>query len=149
MDTILALIDYDELAETVADEAAAWAVAFGSRVFLLHVEDPEPDFVGYQVGPQYIRDHEAARIRQDMQHLGKLRERVARQGIEEVESLIIQGDRIDKIRDEISRINPDLLIMGWHPPHGLLHRLFGGVGETLIRHLPCRTLLVPASTGPE
>ena len=38
---------------------------FGSKIWLVHIAAPDPDFVGYEVGPQYIRDHRADELKKE------------------------------------------------------------------------------------
>jgi hypothetical protein len=56
------------------------AKAFQAEVCLIHVEEPEPDFVGYEPGPQYVRDTEAANIRLHGRELHEIRDRFAARG---------------------------------------------------------------------
>ncbi|GAB5525882.1 MAG: hypothetical protein Roseis2KO_37540 [Roseivirga sp.] len=41
------------------------AKAFSAKLWLLHVAQPDPEFVGYEVGPQYIRDSRAEELRRE------------------------------------------------------------------------------------
>ncbi|NOR45584.1 MAG: universal stress protein, partial [Candidatus Delongbacteria bacterium] len=55
MKNILAPIDFSDVSEKVIFEAAEFAKAFSCKLWLLHVAAPEPDFVGYTVGPKEER----------------------------------------------------------------------------------------------
>jgi nucleotide-binding universal stress UspA family protein len=50
MKTILVPIDFSDATTRVIDTAKQFAAAFGSRLVLLHVTEPEPDFVGFEPG---------------------------------------------------------------------------------------------------
>ena len=65
MKNILVTIDLEDHAEQLIGHAAEWAKAFGAKVWLMHVAAPDPDFVGYEVGPQYIRDGRAEELREE------------------------------------------------------------------------------------
>ena len=47
------------------DKAIEMAKAFDSKIWLLHVAAPEPEFIGFGVGPQYIRDTRAEELRKE------------------------------------------------------------------------------------
>jgi len=54
--SILVLIDLAPSTPKVLAAALRLARCTGARLCLLHVEPPEPDFVGYRAGPQTVRD---------------------------------------------------------------------------------------------
>ena len=53
---LLVAIDLAASTGKVLDEARSIAKAHAANVWLLHVAEPEPEFVGMDVGPQYERD---------------------------------------------------------------------------------------------
>lgn len=143
MSTILAAIDFSPVCGCVTAEAAGLARAMGSRVVLLHVEPPEPDFVGYETGPQSVRDavaHEA------MGHLDKLhaiRDELKGEGVE-ASALLVQGGIIEKVLDEASRVEASYIVLGTHGHGALFHLLLGSVSEGIIRKAPCPVVIVPS-----
>jgi len=50
MQNILVAIDFSPISQTVLDAAAKLARSLGSKLWVLHVAAPEPDFVGYDPG---------------------------------------------------------------------------------------------------
>ena len=52
MKTILVPIDFSDATAPVLAQARLFARAFGSQLVLLKVAEPEPDFVGFEPGPQ-------------------------------------------------------------------------------------------------
>ena len=118
------------------------ASKFESSVYLVHVAGPEPDFVGYDVGPQYIRDEVAKELRKEHQWLQKYREQFKAMGVE-TESLLIQGPTAEMISQELQKLHIDLLIMG-NRQHGFLHNLFlGSTKDKIIEENEVPILLVP------
>ena len=69
MKNILVTIDFDKSEALLLDKAVQMAEAFGSKLWLMHIAAPDPDFVGYDVGPQYIRDSRAEDLRQEHRKL--------------------------------------------------------------------------------
>ena len=62
---LLVAIDFSDNMDTVVAQARTIAEALAAKVWLVHVADPEPAFVGYDVGPQYERDAVAEKFRQE------------------------------------------------------------------------------------
>src|SRR5262245_12092339 len=65
MQRILAAVDFSEITDAVIRAAAAQARAFAGGLWLIHVAAPDPDFVGFDAGPQTVRDSRAAKVRQE------------------------------------------------------------------------------------
>ncbi|MBI1320741.1 MAG: universal stress protein [Candidatus Hydrogenedens sp.] len=138
----LAAIDYSPISTAVLDQAARFALAEGATVYLLHVEPPDPDFVGYEAGPPHVRQ---AVAREAMEHHAELRtmkESLEARGVN-AHALVIQGPFAEKILDEARRLDAGLILMGSRG-HGALHHLvIGSVSEEVVQHAPCPVLLVP------
>jgi hypothetical protein len=63
MKNILVPIDFSEVQERVLAFVDGFAKPLGSKVWLVHVAAPDPDFVGFKVGPEYVREHRADILR--------------------------------------------------------------------------------------
>ncbi len=144
MKTILTAIDFSEVTPKVGRLTEKLALAFeGCKVCLVHVAPPEPDFVGYDPGPQTVRDKLAEQFREEHRKINKMRESMEGKGLD-VTALLIQGATIEKILEEIDRCKADLVVMGSHG-HGALHQLLvGSVSEGVLRQARCPVLLVPS-----
>jgi nucleotide-binding universal stress UspA family protein len=60
---LLAAVDFSPVSERVLEVARELAWDEGARVLLLHVAEPDPAFVGYEAGPQVVRDQVAEEFR--------------------------------------------------------------------------------------
>lgn len=56
---------------------------------------------------------------------------------------IRSGDPASEIVSAAKDWQADLLVMGTHGRHGPLRMLLGSVAETVLRHAPCATLVIP------
>ena len=74
MKTILALVDFSDVTEAVVKAAGELAGTFKAVLYLLHVAAPDPDFVGYEAGPQTVRDNAAKHFREEHRSLHDLEE---------------------------------------------------------------------------
>ena len=145
MKHILVLIDFEDPTEQVATYAADLAHAFQSSCWLLHVATPDPEFVGYDPGPQYIRDHRAGELRKEHQALENLQSRLREKEIP-CEILLVQGYPTQVIQSEIEKRDIDLVIMGHHRRIKLREWIVGSVGKDVLRHSPVPLLIIPVES---
>jgi nucleotide-binding universal stress UspA family protein len=143
MRTILAAVDFSEVMDPIIDHAVRMVRAFRCALYLLHVEAPEPDFVGYEPGPQHERDYVAQEHKEHREQMLELRDRLASEGLE-VHSLMVQGPTVEKILEEADRLNADLVVVGSHGHGALRHLILGSVSEGVIQDASCAVLVVPS-----
>lgn len=145
MKSILVAVDFTDVTSEVVAEAERLAKAFGAELSLIHVAEPNPDFVGYEAGPKSVRDAEAKHLREEHRQLHELAEKMRGDGLE-VRGLVVQGPTVEKIIEEVDKLKADIIVMGNHQ-HGPLHRFFlGSATEGVIRENRCPVLVVPART---
>ena len=142
MQSILAPVDFSEMTPGVLAVAESLASAFSAKLWLLHVSAPDPDFVGYEAGPQSVRDQRAQRLRDEHRELQHSADRLRAAGIEAT-ALLIQGPTVEKILAEAERVAADWIVMASHG-HGAVHRaLLGSVSEGVLRQAGCPVKILP------
>jgi nucleotide-binding universal stress UspA family protein len=142
MKNILVTIEFEDQVNVLMDMATEIAVKFGAKIWLVHIAAPEPDFVGYGTGPQYIRDTLAKDLREEHRMLQKFADELEAKGVE-AEGLLIQGSTIETIIAESEKLNVDLIVIGHHK-RGFLYNLFmDGTSESLIEQSNIPVLTVP------
>lgn len=122
MKNILVAIDFDGEAHTLVDFAATFAQKFQATLWIVHIAAPEPDFVGYDTGPQYVRDVRAEDLRSEHKTLQEMADTLNQNGIK-TEALLVQGSTVETILTEAEKLEIDLLVIGAHE-YGLLKNLF-------------------------
>lgn len=143
MKTILAAVDFSPVSESVIEQAAALAQAFGAALWLLHVAAPDPDFVGYEPGPQSVRRAVASELHDDHRRLQERSAALRVRGLD-CTALLVQGSTPETIVREADRLNADLILLGSHG-HGVIRRaLLGSVSEHVLHHANRPLLIVPA-----
>jgi nucleotide-binding universal stress UspA family protein len=111
------------------------------------VSAPDPDFVGYEAGPQSVRDQRAQRLRDEHRELQRSADRLRAGGIQAT-ALLIQGPTVEKILSEAERVAADFIVMASHG-HGAVHRaLLGSVSEGVLRHAAIPVTIVPRNAVP-
>ena len=124
MTNILAAIDFSERSPAVYECAATLARALGGHLWLIHVAAPDPDFVGYEVGPQSVRDEVAGEMRAEHRQLQVEAQRLREGGLE-VTALCPQGPTVETLVREVAKLGADWLVAGSHG-HGFLHGVLMG-----------------------
>ena len=52
---LLVAIDFSEITKLILEKAEEIALKTGAKIWLIHVAQPDPDFIGYDVGPDSER----------------------------------------------------------------------------------------------
>ena len=142
MKNILVAIDFDDNEQKLIDQAAQLAEAFNSKLWLMHIAAPEPDFVGYEVGPQYIRDERASELRSEHRQLQAYTDKLKGRAIES-EGLLVQGATIEMIIEESEKLNIDLIVAG-HLKQGFFYNAFvGSTSSEIIKRSKVAVMIVP------
>ena len=143
MKTFLLPVDFSGVTACAVKKAVELALPLQAELVLLHVAQPEPEFVGYEVGPASVRHAVARELSAEHRELQGLEKSVREQGVP-VKALLIQGYVVEKILAEAQRLSADMIILGSHGHGGLHHLLMGSVAEGVLRKSPCPVLLVPS-----
>jgi nucleotide-binding universal stress UspA family protein len=142
MKNILLAIDFSNGENMLMEKALEWAKAFGAKIWMLHVAAPEPEFVGFGVGPQYIRDSMAEELKKEHRVLREYANQFRSEGIE-ADGLLIKGATTEMIMEEAKKLDIDLIITGHHD-HSLIYKLFfGSVASAVVRKSKVPVLLIP------
>ena len=143
MKCVIAAIDFSDTSTDVVKLATQLATGLAAELALVHIAAPNPDFVGYEAGPQTVRDDRAHELRDEHKQLQQMVEDLNAQGVT-ARAVLAQGPTVEKMIDEVDRLDAQLIVVGSHG-HGALHRaLLGSVSEGLIRHAPCPVVVIPA-----
>src|SRR4051812_5932555 len=97
--TILVPVDFSDVTPSVSEVASSIAAAFGGKIILLHVEEPEPTFVGFEPGPLPVQAAVARDTRAMQDQLNDLCTQLKNKGLN-VEARDVQGPVAQRIREE-------------------------------------------------
>ena len=141
---ILVAVDLSPASKKVVAAAADVADVTGASIYVLHAAEPEPDFVGYDAGPQTTRNAVADRFREQPRELQGIAEDIRDSGLD-CEALLVQGPYVEKIISESGKLSADIIVIGAHSK-GLLSRvLLGSVSEGVLKESRIPVLVVPAA----
>lgn len=145
LQTILVPVDFSDVTGKVVKTASELARAFGSRMVLLHVSEPEPDFVGFEPGPQSVRVGVARELKAEHAQLDELKQSLTGEG-REVLAFHIQGPIAEKILQEAETHQAGMIVLGSHGHGALYSLLVGSVTSGVLKSARCPVLVVPSAT---
>lgn len=143
MKNIVIAIDFSPLTEQLIEQGRALGQAFGAKLWLVHVAAPSPDFVGFEAGPQHVRDDRAEELRKEHRNLQTYAQRLGQEGIA-ADALLVQGPTVRTLLEETYELGADLLIIGTHTHGWLYEKLVGSVEAELINATKVPLLVIPA-----
>lgn len=142
MKNILVAIDFNDTVGELLSYAEGMAIKFEAKLWVLHVAAPNPDFVGYEPGPQYVRDIKAEELREEHRNLQSICETFLDPELE-CEALLIQGSTVESVIEEAKKLKSDMLIVGTHK-HSFFHDLFSeNVSMELLKKAEIPLLAIP------
>lgn len=142
--TILVPLDFSDVSASVVEVASEMARAFNGRLVLLHVSEPEPDFVGFEAGPASVRTAVAHDMREEHQELERWKQLLAERGIS-ASGMHIQGSLSEKILSESVEQGAGMIVMGSHGHGALYHLLTGSVASAVLKSSTIPVLIIPAA----
>ncbi|MES9830182.1 MAG: universal stress protein [Candidatus Thiodiazotropha sp.] len=139
---ILVAVDLSESTTKTVEMAKQLAATLPATLWLLHAAEPEPYFVGYDVGPQSVRDTLPKKFHEEHRQIQEIAERMRGNGIDAT-ALLIQGPTVETILQEASRLGVDMIVIGSHGRSAIYHLLMGSVTEGVLHATKFPILVVP------
>jgi len=143
MKQILAAVDFSETSEAVVKLAEELASASGADVMLLHAAAPNPDFVGFEAGPQHVRDDRAHRLQEERRALRRLSDGLRRRGTE-AQGRVVEGATVETVLHEAERLEADMIIVGSHGRGVIARALLGSISRGVLEGATCPVVVVPS-----
>ena len=140
---ILVAIDFSQVTERMINVVERMPGRDDAEVFLLHVAAPDPDFVGYEAGPDVVRDQVAAELRRERDELHSLAERLRAGGLPTT-AIMVPGSTADTIFEQAEKRGAELIVIGTHGHGAMFDLLFGSISEQVLRRASLPVLVVPA-----
>lgn len=142
----LVAIDFSESMKKIIENVKLCIHDEKNEVILLHVAEPDPDFVGYEVDTEQIRDVEAKRYYKEMCDLEAIKEDLKKEGINS-QALLIQGAIVETILKEAEKLAVDVIIMGSHGKNFMQRTLLGSSSTGIIHKSTLPVLIVPTHSN--
>ena len=140
---ILAAVDFSPVTAQVLATLKLVAATSSAQVWLVHVAPPDPAFIGYEAGPNAVRNQVAAEHHARHQQLQELAESLRSDGVDTT-ALLLQGATVATLVAEAERLQATMIVLGSHG-HGRVYDIVAGsVAEGVVRATKWPVLLVPA-----
>ncbi|MFM8331315.1 MAG: universal stress protein [Candidatus Methylumidiphilus sp.] len=121
---VLIALDLSENAAGVLDKTVGLLQGALGKVWLLHVAAPAPDFVGYEVDPEVMRQQVAEGYHREHRQLQAMAENLRARGLDAT-ALLVQGETAKTIVQEAEKLGADMIVAGTRR-HGVWRRLLLG-----------------------
>ena len=138
---ILLPTDFSHASDAAVTFASSLAARFGSKLFLVHVEEPPVAYGGAEL---YYGVPEP--VTEDLERM--LKEIEIPDDVP-VERHLIRGEPAAAIVQFAKDHDIDMIVMGTHGRTGLWRMLMGSVAEAVVRRAPCPVLTYKAKPTPE
>ncbi|MDF2178867.1 universal stress protein [Aliiglaciecola sp. CAU 1673] len=143
--TLIAAVDFSPVTQDIINQLEA-LVHEKEEVVLVHVAEPDPDFVGFEAGPEVVKQQHQKELRQSHRQLEQWAKILSDKKVK-TQTVHVSGVIADEILKQAQAHNARILVLGSHG-HGQLYELLvGSVADALIRQSSIPVLLVPSSTA--
>jgi len=139
---LLIAVDMSDATERVLAAAAQVAHFTSGHCYLVHVVPDDPAFIGYEAGPESVRQSVATELREEHRGLQEYAQALRDRGLN-VTALLVQGYTVDMLLREADRLEATVIVCGSHGRSAMYDLLIGSVSEALIRRSTCPVLVVP------
>lgn len=142
MKNILVGVDLNEQTDVLIDKVQNLAKKYGSKLWLLHVTSPLPEYVGFDVTPHYSAEGNETVKETQRKRLAKFVDKLKDQGID-AEPIVMDGVPTSTIIDESKELNVDLIVCGHHEHNVFYNMLFGSTSASIVRNSEIPVLVYP------
>jgi nucleotide-binding universal stress UspA family protein len=151
---ILLALDLKHGTDRLVAETGRYGKALDAIVDIIHVAEPDPDFVGYlkteQIGEfgqeDMIRNERAHEFRLVHELIHKIGDHLRASRVQVGQTLMVQGPVLATILDHVRKIEADLLVLGSHQHDALYRFWYGDTAVDATKHAPCAVLVIPVGT---
>ena len=140
--SILVAVDLSPASEKVVKAAGRVAKLTGASVYILHAAEPEPDFVGYDAGPEVVRTQVAQELRREHRQVQALADTLRQDDINAT-ALLVRGPTVETTLKEAKSLEAELIVVGTHGHGAVYDVLIGSYSAGIIRKSSLPVLVVP------
>ncbi|HPW89501.1 MAG TPA: universal stress protein [Kaistella chaponensis] len=142
MINIILPVDFGDSTDALINGAIKFAKEIGGKLSLVHVAPADIGFAIGDMGFQYFPEVEQNEIKQELQSLNNLEQRILAEGVD-CDHLLKQGVAGDIILDYAKEKNAAYMVMGSHGRSGIYDVFVGSLTKELTRRATIPVLVIP------
>lgn len=134
-------VDFSEVTEKIVRKIEEMA-NLCTQVWVIHVAEPDPEFMGYASGPPSVREYLAKQFHEEHRQIQDIAESLRGKEIEAT-ALLVQGATAETIVKEAAKLKVDMIVMGSRG-RGMVSQIFvGSVSQAVLHRAECPVLVIP------
>ena len=142
MINIVLPVDFSEATDKLLEGALKFAKETRGKICLIHVAPADIGFAIGDMGFQYFPEVEQNEIKQELQSLNNLEQRILAEGVD-CDHLLKQGVAGDIILEYAKEKNAAYMVMGSHGRSGIYDVFVGSLTKELTRRATIPVLVIP------
>ena len=142
MINIILPVDFGDSTDALINGAIKFAKEIGGKLSLVHVAPADIGFAIGDMGFQYFPEVEQNEIKQELQSLNNLEQRILAEGVD-CDHLLKQGVAGDIILEYAKEKNAAYMVMGSHGRSGMYDVFVGSLTKELTRRATIPVLVIP------
>lgn len=139
---LLVAVDFSDPTDRILHVARRLAASLDASVLVVHAAEPEPDFVGYEAGPEVVRGQVAKELHEDHQRLQECTDQLREAGVN-AKAIMVRGPTVASLLAMAEKQDVDLIVVGSHGRGMVAEMLLGSVSQGLIRAARWPVTVVP------
>ena len=143
-------VDFSDVTPIVLDALPALLPGSSTddhHLYLIHVAEPDPEFVGWGAGPDVVRDQMAEEFAREHEQLAELADGLRGALEMEVTPLLVQGPTAETLCSQAESLDAAMIVVGSHG-HGAAYDLVvGSISSAIIKQCQRAVLVVPSNLG--
>ena len=129
---LLVAVDFSDPTDLIMRVAIRLAKCLEASVWVVHAAEPEPDFVGYDAGPEVVRGQVARELRNEHRQLQEYTNQFREAGVD-AKARLVRGPTVAALLAMAEKQDADLIVVGSHGRGMVGEMLMGSVSKGLIR----------------
>ncbi len=129
---LLVAVDFSDPTDRILRVARRLAKSLDASVWVVHAAEPEPDFVGYDAGPEVVRGQVAKELREEHRRLQDYTDQLRDAGVD-AKAILAQGPTVETLLEMAEKQEADLIVVGSHGRGMMAEMILGSVSQGLIR----------------
>ena len=129
---LIVAVDFSDPTDLILRVARRLAKSLDASVWVVHVAEPEPDFVGYDAGPEVVRGQVAKELREEHRRLQQYTDQL-READVDAKAMLVRGPTVQSLLEMAEKQGADLIVVGSHGRGMVAEAILGSISQGLIR----------------